>query len=212
MRERLAQLRVAFETTREADSRLVPYMAGAAAGGLAVPLVAGVLLGATVLGALTGLLVGLLGGMIVLGRRATSAQLGRIEGRPGAAAAVLNSMRGRWHVTPAVAVTRKQELVHRVVGRPGVVLVGEGSRGRVKQLLKQERRKVKRATGDVPVNEVSVGDGKDQVPLRKLTMHLSRLPRELKRREVEPLATRLDALGGSEIPMPKGPIPGGRGR
>ena len=44
-------------------------------------------------------------------------------------------------VKPAVAFTRNQDLVHRVISRAGIVLVGEGNPSRVKQLLNTEKTK-----------------------------------------------------------------------
>jgi hypothetical protein len=38
---------------------------------------------------------------------------------------VLQTVRGNWRVTPMVGFTREQDLVHRVLGLPGVILVGE---------------------------------------------------------------------------------------
>lgn len=213
MRERLQQIRLAFETTRESDPRLVPYMALAAVLGLVVPLVAGILLGQLVIGIAAGVSIAGLAAISVLGRRSQSAQLDAIEGQPGAAFAVVQSLRGTWHVTPAVSVTRKQDLVHRAVGKPGVVLVGEGSRSRVDSMLKKEKQRLTRVVGDVPIHEVNVGSASGQVSLHDLRGHLTKLPRELKKKEVGALETRLSALTGSEPPIPKGPIPrGGRMR
>ncbi|HWB72222.1 MAG TPA: DUF4191 domain-containing protein [Egibacteraceae bacterium] len=211
-RERLRRLRLAFSKTREADRRLVPLMAAVALAALLVCGVIGALLGQLVAGLAVGVPLALLGGVAVFGRRTTAVALGSIEGRPGAAAAVLQGMRGPWRVTPAVAFTRKQDFVHRVVGRPGVILVGEGAPARVGSLLRQERRKVARVAGDTPVHEVSVGDREGQVPLGRLQVHLARLPRALKARGIGALDTRLSALGGSDVPLPKGPLPRGRPR
>ena len=82
---------------------------------------------------------------------------------PGAAAAVLQSMRGNWTVTPAIAANRNMDVVHRAVGRPGVVLVGEGSANRLPSLLAAEKKRVGRVAFDVPVFDFQVGDGKGQV-------------------------------------------------
>lgn len=205
--QRLSQIRLAFNQTREVDSRLVPWMAGVGLGLLVLSMALGVLALRPILGAVFGILLGTMGAMSVFGRRMQRAQYAAIEGQPGAAAAVLQSLRGNWRVTPAVAFTRKQDFVHRVVGRPGVVVVGEGSRARVAQLLKQEHRRVSRAAGDAPVHEVSVGEGEGQVPLAKLQSHLSKLPRKLKRGAVDDLDTRLSALRDTNMPIPKGPIP-----
>jgi hypothetical protein len=207
-RQRLSQLGVAFSLTRQADPRLVPLIIGIPlVTAVAVWLLVGLVLGMPVFGTLLALAFAVLVAMIVFGRRATAAQFATIEGQPGAAAAVLQSMRGAWLVTPAVAFTRKQDFVHRVVGRPGVVMVGEGSPARVASLLKQEGRRVGRAAGDVPVHEISVGDREGQIPLDKLRTHLAKLPRAIKAKEVGPLNTRLSALGDTKLPIPKGPMP-----
>lgn len=206
MRQRLAQLRQAWRATRDVDQQLVAWVAGAAVVGLAVGVLIGILVGSDVLAAALGVSLGGLAAVSVFGRRAQRAQLGAIEGQPGAAAAVLNSMRGQWFVTPFVAFSRKQDLVHRVVGRPGVILVGEGAPARVKQLLSQERKRLNRVTGDVPVHTLSVGDAGGQVPLQKLTLQVTRLPRQLKRTEVAKLHRKLKPLD-RDLPIPKGYLP-----
>ena len=205
--QRLAQLRLVFSSTRQADPRLLSLMAIVAAVGLVIPTVLGIVFGRPVFGTLAGVLLACLGALVVFGRRASAAQFAAIEGTPGAAAAVLQTMRGPWRVTPAVAFTRKQDLVHRVVGRPGVIMVGEGSPARTTSLLKQEQRKVARVVGEVPVHTVLVGDGEGQVPLPSLQRHLMGLGRGIKTKEVGPLDTRLSALGDGAPPLPKGPLP-----
>jgi hypothetical protein len=115
-------------------------------------------------------------------------------------------MRGAWEVTPAVAFNRRQDMIHLAVGTPGVVLVAEGSSpARLKQLMAKERRRFDRATGDTAVSEVFVGAGEDQVELQKLAMHMARLPRDIKAKEVGPLHRKLEALKVSAPPTPKGP-------
>jgi hypothetical protein len=207
-RQRLSQIRLAFSKTAELDPRLVPMVIGVPLAILAVLLLIGVLVfQRPLLFGLFGLLFAVLTAMIIFGRRAQRVQMSMIEGRPGAAAAVLQQMRGLWTVQPAVAFTRNSDFVHRVVGRPGIVLVGEGSPGRVSQLLKQEKRRVGRVAGDAPIHEVLVGDRDGQVPLGKLSAHLAKLPRALKPRAVGTLEQRLHALRDDAMPIPKGPIP-----
>lgn len=206
--ERLRQIAATFSATREADPRLVPLLAAWSGGALVVFLVLGAVTGSWILMPLLGVLSALMAALIVLGRRAQSAAIAQMEGQPGAAAAVLQSMRGPWRVTPAIAFNRRQDLVHLVIGRPGVVLVAEGSSSaRVKQLLAKERRRVARAAGDVPVTEVVVGGSDDEVPLGKLALHMAKLPRAIKTREIGPLDTKMGALKASEPPLPKGPMP-----
>ena len=206
---RLRQIRAVFSATRQVDPKLVPLMIGVP---LAVLLVVG---GAFswLLGMPFGIPIGvasaLLAASALFGRRATKAQFTAMRGTPGAAAAVLQQMRGRWIVTPAVAYTRQQDLVHRVVGRPGIVLVGEGRKARTTQLLKQEQRRVGRVVGDTPVHVVAVGEDEGQVDLGKLRTHLMKLPKGLGRKEIPGVNKRLRSLGHGDLPVPKGPMPSG---
>ena len=152
----------------------------------------------------------LLAGTFWFSRRAMKAAYSQIEGQPGAAAAVIQSMRGgNWLVTPAVAVNRNQDMVSRVVGKPGVVLIGEGPSSRVVPLLANERKKTARWLPDVPIYEIQVGNDDGQVPLGKLQGALNKLPRNLRGGEITEMRRRLDALGNAanSMPIPKGPMP-----
>lgn len=208
MRERLQQYAQVWSQVRAIDAKLPLWVLLGGTLGLLV----GVGFGAIspflpVVSMITfGLLFGLLGALLVFNRRATTAQLEAIEGQPGAAAAVLQSLRGQWFLTPAVAVNAKQDMVHRVVGRCGVVLVGEGAPQRVKGLLAKERKRMSRALGDVTVTTLVVGDRDDEVPLRKLQVTVTKLPRELKKGEVPKLERKLKPLD-RDLPIPKGVDP-----
>ncbi|MFO7778384.1 MAG: DUF4191 domain-containing protein [Nitriliruptoraceae bacterium] len=208
MRERLEQFQQAWTQVRQLDPKMVPWVVLGAAIGLLV----GVGLGAIspvltfVFMPVFGLLFAMLGALAVFNRRASKAQFAAIEGQPGAAAAVLQSLRGQWFVTPAVAVNAKQDMVHRVVGRCGIVLVGEGAPQRVKGLLAKERKRMQRATGEVTVTTLVVGDRENETPLRKLQVTLSKLPRELKKGEVPKLERKLKPLD-RDLPIPKGVDP-----
>jgi hypothetical protein len=149
------------------------------------------------------LLTSLLAALITFNIRARGAMYSAIEGQPGAAAAVLEQMRGGWFVTPAVAINGKQDMVHRVVGRPGVVLVGEGAAQRVKGLLAQERKRLSHAVGDVPITSFIVGNGDELVPLTKLQARVTKLPRKVKRNDIARLERRLKPLTRS-LPIPGG--------
>ena len=205
MRERLEQFQQAWTQVRQLDPKMVPWVVLGAAIGLLV----GVGLGAVspvltlVFMPVFGLLFALLGALVVFNRRASKAQFAAIEGQPGAAAAVLQSLRGQWFLTPAVAVNAKQDMVHRVVGRCGIVLVGEGAPQRVKGLLAKERKRMQRALGEVTVTTLVVGDRENETPLRKLQVTLTKLPRELKKGEVPKLERKLKPLD-RDLPIPKG--------
>jgi hypothetical protein len=124
---------------------------------------------------------------------------------------VLNAARGDWRVTPAVAFNRDQEILHRVLGRPGVMLVAEpgttGVHRGTRNLIATEKKKLSRfLSSDVPVYEILVGDAEGQVPLRGLEKHLVKLPRNIKAKQVNDLDRMLKAMP-APLPIPKGPMP-----
>ena len=97
-------------------------------------------------------------------------------------------------------------MVHRAVGRPGVVLVGEGSPNRLASLLAAEKKRVARVAYEVPIIEFQVGNGEGQIPISKLQRKVMRLPRKLKPAAVSDINHRLKALQPS-LQAPKGPDP-----
>lgn len=206
-RERARQLREVYRVTKQRDPKLPLLLAGTFLGAWVVVALIGWLLGALIVFVVLGLLVALTATMAIFYRRATAAAMREVEGQPGAAAGILSSMRGDWQVTPAVGFTASQDLVHRVVGRPGIVIVGEGNPNRVRGLIAQERKRVNRVAAEVPVHEIVVGDDDGQVPLRKLQTHVMRLPRALKPAQTSEVKKRMRALGSAAPPIPKGPIP-----
>lgn len=158
-----------------------------------------------------GFLVAFLATAIVFGRRAERAAFGQMEGQPGAAAAVLQNVGRGWTTTPAVAMNRSQDVIHRAVGRAGIVLVAEGNPNRLKPMLAAEKKKMARVVYDVPVHDILVGTGEDQVPLKKVRTTMLKLPRILSGAQVASANDRLRALGDlmSNMPLPKGPMPKG---
>ena len=149
-----------------------------------------------------------LAAMFFFTRIAGSAAYSSIEGQIGAGASVLMAIRKGWTTTPAVAVNRQQDMVHRSVGRAGIVLTGEGGFA-VRQMIQDEKRKSERFAPGVPVIEVYVGDGDGQVPIRKLQKHLAKLPKKLSAHQMREVRARLKAVGGMSLPIPKGPMPKG---
>jgi hypothetical protein len=203
---RIKQLRMVAGIVRKANPKALPIVFGIFVGVVALAVVIGLITGTVVFLAPLGVVLGLMGAMIVFGRFAQSAQYSTIAGQPGAAAAVLQSMRGNWTVTPAIAANKSMDIVHRTVGKPGVVLVGEGSPNRLPSLLAAEKKRVSRVALDVPIYDLQVGDEEGQIPIRKLQRHIMKLPRNLKGPAVLDLNYRLKALPQS-LQMPKGPMP-----
>ena len=212
LRGQLSTLRQVWGQVRGVDRALGRWVLIAAVLGLAAGGALG-WLSTPWLAAPLGLMTGLLAGLATFNVRARRASYRMLEGRVGAAAAVLQQLRGAWFVTPAVGVTAKQDLVHRAVGPPGVVLVGEGAEQRVRGMLAQERKRLSRAIADVAITTVVVGVGDDAVPLARLQRHLMKLPRTVKRRDVAKVERRLKPLTRS-LPIPGGvdPTAARRGR
>lgn len=208
-KERFTQLKQAFTVTRKADSRLIPLLLLSFAVPLVLLLSIGLLIGGSWVFTLGffGVMLGVLAVIAVFGRRIQRHQYTQVEGQVGAGAAVIQSMRGDWRVTPAVGYTREQDLVHRVVGRPGVVLVAEGAPSRTGRLVATEKKRLARFVGDTPVYDLHVGDGANQVPLRGIEKHFAKLPRNIKPRDVNILDRKLKAMA-PQAPIPKGPVPG----
>src|SRR3954471_12818330 len=201
-------MRAVWSMTRQADPKMPYLVLGPAIAVLAILVVVGILIDQPIYLSLLAVFAALLVATALFGRRATSAMYAQVEGQPGAAASVLQTLRGDWHTTPAVAFDRNMNLVHRVIGRPGVVLVGEGpSTAQLRQLITDQKRRVGRVAPDTPVYDVLVGDGEGQVPLRKLQQHIMKLPRNVGRKDISGLEARMKALGGTNAPMPKGPMP-----
>lgn len=208
-KKRRAQIREAFRITRARDRRLVPAMT---LGGLITFAVfegAGWGLGQPIVFTVFGVIGGILGAFIVFGRRAQAAAYAEIEGQPGAAAAVISTLRGDWRVTPTVAGTRTMDVVHRVVGKPGVILIGEGDPNRLAPLITDQQKRINRVASGTHVEVIYVGNGPGQVPLRKLPGRLSRLPRRYRGATVDQIENRLRALGTLANALPKGPLPKG---
>ena len=207
---RIKQIRTAFSVTRQNDPKVLPIVLAAFFGPFALALVIGFVIGHPIYVGFLGFLIALVVTAFVFGRRVQATAYAQVEGQLGAAAAVLSNMRGDWRVTPAVGFTREQDLVHRVVGRPGIVLVAEGAPQRSRGLVVNEKKKLSRFIGDTPVYDVLVGDGEGQVTLRGLEKHFMKLPRNIKGKQVNDLDKRLKAIGGASLPIPKGPMPRGK--
>lgn len=166
----------------------------------------GVVLDQKILMSITAFAVALLVTLILFGRMAEKAAYASIEGQLGAAGSVLSAMRGAWFITQGVGVDKNQNIAHRVVGRPGIILVGEG--GRPGALLAEQRKAHMRYVPNVPIHELIVGEG--ALTIGELQKTIKKLPKALRPAEVTDMRRRLDALPKTAFPIPKGPLPQGR--
>lgn len=205
---RIKQMRMVAQIVHRDNPKALPLTALAAVAAIAVVLVIGFVVGSTLFTVPLAILVGVAVAMFLFGRFAQTAQYRMLEGQTGASLAILENMRGNWTVNRAVAANRNMDVVHRVIGRPGVVLVGEGDPNRLGTLLAAEKKRVARVLYDVTVYDVQVGDGEGQVPIRKLQNHIMKLPSNMSKTQISEINYRLKALPAS-LQMPKGPMPKG---
>jgi hypothetical protein len=208
---RLSQIRQAYKVTKQGDPRIGLILLGVFLLSFAVGLAIFWLLppGWLIADVFSAFLVGILGTLIVFGRRATRSQVKQIEGQPGAAVAVLSMLKRGWRTDQAIAFNRHQDVVHRLVGPPGIVLIGEGNPNRLKQLLGSERARHQRVASEVPIHDIVVGREEGQVPLGRLTRHVTKMKRQIRPAEMTQVLARLKAMDAtrSSVPIPKGPVP-----
>ena len=162
-----------------------------------------------ILWGLTGLMLGVLACLMTMTRLSTSAMYKQIDGMPGAAGHVLSTSLGRnWQSTdmPVGVNPKTQEAVYRAVGRGGIVIVGEGARGRLTRLINDERSKAQRVATGVPVHVYYVGHGADEVPIAKLAPTIKALPKKIDRATMAAVIKRLSSVSQSlaSLPIPKG--------
>lgn len=207
------QIRSLFTFTREVYPWIGWLLLGILVLGVLIGVLLGVLLQPTwwgiLLWALAGLMLGALAAMMTLTRVSTNAMYRKIDGMPGAAGHVLSTMLGRsWRSSemPVGVNPKTQEAVYRAVGRGGVVIVGEGARGRLTRLMRDERMKVSRVAAGVPVHEMYVGNGEGDVPISKLAKTIKSLPKAMDRATMGAVIQRIESVSQSlaSLPIPKG--------
>lgn len=182
--------------------KLLGIFAGVFVGVFAI----GVALDQKILMGITAFMIAVLVTLIIFGKMAEKAAYKSIDGQLGAAGSVISALRGAWFVSQGVGVDKNQNIAHRVVGRPGIILVGEG--GRPGSLIAEQRKAHARFVPNVPIHEIIVGE--NGVQISNLQKTIKKLPKALKPAEVTDVRRRLDALPKSPFAIPKGPLPQGR--
>ncbi|MFV0374609.1 DUF4191 domain-containing protein [Microbacterium sp.] len=209
-----AQIRSLFTFTK-AEYRWLPWLL---IGIIVLGIGLGVLLGffipplaiwSVILWGFTGLMFGVLAAMITLTRLSTRAMYKKIDGMPGAVGHVVSTALGRnWNASemPVGVNPKTQDAVYRAIGRGGVVIIGEGARGRLTRLVNDERMKVQRVASGVPVEVLYVGHGDDDVAIADLARTIKKLPKKVDRATMAAVLKRVDSVSQSvtSLPIPKG--------
>jgi len=204
--EWIKTLRQAYSVTREARPILPILLLAIFVGVMAIGIGIGLAVDRTLYISLMTIPFALIITLFSFSRIAEGAAYASIAGQAGAGASVLMSIRKGWTTTAGVQVARNQDLVHRSLGRAGVVITGEGSNN-VRVMMTDERRKMERFLSGVPIHEILVGDEEGRIPLRKIQKHLKKLPKKLTKTQLREARAREKSLGGMKLPMPKGPMP-----
>ncbi|MDY3127077.1 MAG: DUF4191 domain-containing protein [Corynebacterium sp.] len=214
-KETRSQMWQAFQMQRKQDKALVPLMLLSIIGFALIFFLIGLIFNGQWFMLILGLGIGFLVAMLIFTRRLERDMYKRVEDQQGVAGWALenqlkNTVGVAWKVEQGVAVTRQQDIVHRVIGNPGVIFVAEGNRNRLRTTLNQLTKRADKLAAGVPVFEVFVGNGSNEVPVAKLRNHIMRLPRNFSKNEVYEIARKLeamDSLPGSTPGIPKGPMP-----
>ncbi len=204
------QVRETYRVTVESDPQSKWMILGAGLGALALVSLLGIFLPPWWMWLITGVMAGLVAALYMMLNRAKKATYKRYAGKPGSAEVAFGMLdKKKFDYTAAITATKQLDVVHRVVGPSGIVLVGEGSPARLKAVLTAEARKHEQVAYGVPVSTVLMGDAEGQVPLDKLAEYLKKSPKSLKPVQLTEVKQRLRALDAvrPKIPIPKGPMP-----
>ena len=209
-----SQIRTLYTFTQKAFPWLPFLLIGILTLGVAAGIVVGYLIPpvaiwSIILWAVTGLMLGILASMMTMTRLSTRAMYRRLDGMPGATGHVISTGLGRrWQASemPVGVNPKTQEAVYRAIGRGGVVIIGEGSRGRLTRLINDERMKVQRVASGVPITVLYVGHGDDDVSINKLAATIKKLPKAIDRATMAAVIKRIDSVSQSvtSLPIPKG--------
>lgn len=197
-----------YKITAKDDKHLV-WMTVA---GLVVPIIAFIILGfvlnSPLIWGMLGVSVGALVAMLLFAwraRRAASLHALRGQGRFGRGRAA--DAAEELDLDTGHTATRQLDAVHRTLGQGGLILIGEGDPGRLKQLLASERR---RSTNRSPTASPSPPSRWARAPDRsrsgRLAKHIKKLPSELTPAKINEVNQRLRALDAMRPrPHPEGP-------
>lgn len=211
---RWRQFTEAYKRTDEVDPTTKWWMLGAALGVAAIILVIGFLLNMAWWAFVPlAVMSALLAALMVLTRKARSAMYTRYKGQPGSAEVALSMLNKRKYTYDlGIAATRELDIVHRVLGPCGILLIGEGAPGRTRKLLAEQARRHNQVSYGTTVNSIVLGDAANQVKLADLQKYIQKMPKVMEPYQVTEVQQRLKALNArNQLPLPKGPLPTPKG-
>lgn len=213
----LKQLREAYKATYQVDKQLPVVVFGPWLGVVVIGLVLGLIIGRAtgnnfqwIWGLIFGILLGASLALFIFTRRIKASTYKRYADQAGSGEVALSMLdKKKYSYTAAVGFNRNQDVVHRVVGPNGLLLVGDGNPTRLRSLLATEAKRHQQVLYGVDVQTVQVGDAEGQIPLDKLARHIEKMPKVLDKTQIAEVQSRLKALDSvrSRLSLPKGPLP-----
>ncbi|MBW3077931.1 DUF4191 domain-containing protein [Bifidobacterium simiiventris] len=171
------QIKQIYQYTAAEDKSL-PWMISVT---LAAPVVLFIILGIVfhwsviswILLMITAVMLSMLLGTMLLTNRADKVGYAKIEGRPGAAVAVLKNINKAGFNFPEQPVwvdPKTKDMIWRGTGYNGIYLLGEGDYNRVKNAMNRQEASIKGVTAgsQIPVYRIYVGTGANQTRLKDL--------------------------------------------
>lgn len=200
-----SQMKQVYTMTKQSDPNIGWIMLLVALVVLLAFVLLGVLLKNWITWTIIGIPLAILAAVLVMSRRAERAAFSQIEGQTGATGAAMSTLRRGWVIDQQpVRFNASQDLVFRAIGRPGIVLVTEGSQGRVGALVAQEKKHLKKVAPAVPVHVINAGNGEGQVPLKKVAHTMQKLEKKITNAEVHAISNRLQSINSMNLGIPKG--------
>lgn len=196
----------AYRVTKRTYAWLPWGLLGVFVIGLLIGLIPAIVTGKWLQWIILGVAFALMFPMLLLLRLVRKASYSQLEGRPGASSAVLDNLGRGWNVKsePVRVNPRSQEMVFRVLGRPGVVLVSEGHKSRAGRLLNDERKAIKRVAPSAPIHTFMVGPDEGQLSLEQMEKQIKKLKKQITSQEVAALSNRMEALNKNSLGIPHG--------
>ncbi len=155
-----------------------------------------------------GIMLGVLAALIMFSRRAQKAVYGQMEGQVGAAAGALGLLKRGWHVDQAIAFTKQQDVVHRVIGPPASCSWARATRAgsdAARQRAPAPRARRHRRAGHRDHRRQRRGPGAAGQALASRAE--DEAPGAARRHHRHPGPAQGDRRLAAPGPMPKGPVP-----
>jgi Domain of unknown function (DUF4191) len=210
---RFSQIWEIWKLTAKTDKTAVPLAIAGGLGALAIGIVFAFIGGGSTLGLVIWLVLGAVAGAVVfsaiLSRRAERVAFARIEGQPGAVGAILGTVLKRgWSGSeePVAVNAKSQDLLYRLSGRGGIVIIAEGHRSSVSRLVEEEKRRLAKIAAGVPTTVLWVCNDEHSVKLREIGPTIFKLKRVVRSSELGEINKRLSTMK-LNIPVPKGMDP-----